>query len=197
MDDKEKIEIFYAKEQPFKEGINTLRNIILETELEEAVKWGAPIYTIENKNILGIMAFKNHFGLWFFNGSLLKDPNHILENAQEGKTKYMRHWKFASVTDIDKPLVLKYVQEAIENQKKEIVHKIGNKKPEKEPLLFKELFLKNKELEQKFQSLPPYKQKEYFEYINSAKQEKTKGSRLEKCILLLEKGIGLNDAYRS
>ena len=141
------------------------------------------------------MAFKNHFGLWFFNGSLLKDLNNILENAQEGKTKFMRHLKFTSVNDIDKLLVLNYVQEAIENQKKGIVPKKGKNKIEKEPPLFKELFLKNKELQQKFQSLTPYKQKEYFEYINTAKQEKTKGYRLEKCIRLLKKGIGLNDAY--
>ena len=38
MDDKEKINAFYTKEHIFKEGINTLRNIILETELAEAVK---------------------------------------------------------------------------------------------------------------------------------------------------------------
>ncbi|WP_245625567.1 YdeI/OmpD-associated family protein [Flagellimonas eckloniae] len=44
-------------------------------------------------------------------------------------------------------------------------------------------------------SLPTSK-KEYCEYINEAKQEKTKIKRLEKIIPMIEKGIGLNDAYR-
>jgi uncharacterized protein YdeI (YjbR/CyaY-like superfamily) len=45
------------------------------------------------KNLLGIGAFKNHFGLWFFQGSLLKQNTKLLVNAQEGKTQAMRQIK--------------------------------------------------------------------------------------------------------
>ncbi len=41
----------------------------------------------------------------------------MLINAQEGKTRAMRQWRFGSVDEIDKKLVLEYVQEAIQNQK--------------------------------------------------------------------------------
>lgn len=91
MDNAEKLNAFYDKEHPFKDGIALLRNLAKQTEFVETLKWGAPIYTIDNKNVMGIMAFKEHFGLWFFNGVFLKDPNGILVNAQEGKTKAMRH----------------------------------------------------------------------------------------------------------
>ena len=47
-----------------------------------------------------------------------------------------------------------------------------------------------------FDSLTPFKQKEYSEHIGSAKQEKTRISRLEKSIPLIAEGKGLNDKYR-
>lgn len=191
------IEAFFDTNRPYKEGISILRKLAKTTGLKETLKWGAPVYTLENKNILGIMAFKNHFGIWFFNGAFLKDPQNVLENAQEGKTKAMRHWKFTSSDQIDQKMVLAYIQEAMTNQKLGRVHvpeKIGT---ETVPPSFQELFDKDKGLEQKFQSLAPYKQREYYEYINTAKQEKTKLSRMTKCIPLIEKGMGLNDVYRN
>ena len=71
MNTQEKIEAYFAKEQPFKEGIQLLRELALKTELNETYKWGIPVYTIDNKNVLGILAFKLHFGIWFYNGCLL------------------------------------------------------------------------------------------------------------------------------
>lgn len=40
------------------------------------------------------------------------------------------------------------------------------------------------------------RQKEFSLYIEEAKQEKTKHSRLEKIIPLIFKGVGLNDKYK-
>jgi len=40
------------------------------------------------------------------------------------------------------------------------------------------------------------RQKEFSLYIEEAKQEKTKHSRLEKIIPLILKGVGLNDKYK-
>ncbi len=119
MGNAEKIKAYYGKEGPFKKGIRVLRDLALQTELEEDYKWNAPIYTIEGKNVLGIVAFKHHFGIWFFNGSFLKDPKKVLENSQEGKTRAMRHWKFTAIDQINPKLILAYIYEAIENQKKE------------------------------------------------------------------------------
>ena len=41
-----------------------------------------------------------------------------MENAQEGKTKGMRHWKFQSLEAVDEQIVLSYMKEALDNQKK-------------------------------------------------------------------------------
>jgi len=83
----------------------------------ETVKWSAPVYTVNGKNVLGLGAFKKHFGIWFFNGVFMKDEHKLLVNAQENKTKALRQMRFETIEEIDKNLVLLYVKEAIENQK--------------------------------------------------------------------------------
>ena len=98
--------------------MNELRLLAAKSGLTETFKWSFPTYTKDDKNIVAICKFKAHFGIWFFNGVFLTDTENILENAQEGKTKAMRHWKFHSNENIDKALVNSYLREAIENHKK-------------------------------------------------------------------------------
>lgn len=194
----ERIEAYFAKEQPFKEGITALREIALKTKMGESLKWDSPVYTVNGKNVLGILAFKKHFGIWFFNGVFLSDPKNVLRNAQEGKTKAMRHWKFTSNDAIDQDGVRAYIEEAIENQKKGLVLK-SEKKSEKAvvPDALNYALNSNKSLKDKFAALSPGKQREYCEYISSAKLEKTRLSRLEKIKPMILDGAGLNDMYRS
>lgn len=191
----EKIEAFYAREHQFKEGIGKLREEVLKSDLEEDFKWQAPIYTLEGKNVLGIMAFKNHFGIWFFNGAFLKDPQNVLESAQD-KTKGMRHIKYYDVDEIDLKIIRNYVAEAIENQRLGKVLVPAKKKGAKIPAELQLALDKNISIKKKFEEFSPYKQREFCEYIDSAKQEKTKFSRLEKILPMIEDGIGLHDKYR-
>ncbi|NAS11222.1 YdeI/OmpD-associated family protein [Poritiphilus flavus] len=193
----EKIEAFYAREHQYKKGIAVLRELALKTELEESYKWNFPVYTYDGKNVLGICAFKSHFGVWFFNGVFLSDPKGVLENAQEGKTKAMRHWKFLSENEIDKAGVLAYMQEALDNQRKGIALSPGPKKETVVPEALSNALDKDNELKVRFGKLTPYKQREFCEYISEAKQEKTKQSRLEKILPMIAQGISLNDKYRS
>lgn len=192
----ELLDSYYQKEHPFREGLQLLRSLALKTELKETIKWNSPVYTINNKNVLGIMAFKSHFGLWFFNGVFLKDPEKVLENAQDGKTKAMRHWKFKSIQEIDPTKVVAYMNEAIENQKKGIQLKSEKSKQTVVPSILKDAIAQNSALKEAFNAFTPYKQREFCEYIATAKQDKTKQSRLQKIIPLIEEGIGLNDRYR-
>ncbi|MGW9686950.1 YdeI/OmpD-associated family protein [Flagellimonas sp. 2504JD1-5] len=197
MEKAEKLEAYYQTEHRFKAEINALRKLALQTDCEEAYKWNFPVYTVNGKNVFGICRFKNHFGVWFFNGALLSDPKKLLSNAQEGKTKGMRHWKLGSMDDIDSQEVLNYISEAIENQKKGLA--IVPEKTSKEvqvPVLLEQALTEYKATKKAFEKLSPHKQKEFCEYIADAKQEKTKVRRLEKILPMIAKGVGLNDAYR-
>lgn len=186
---------YFEQEHIFSKGINLLRDIARKTEFVETVKWGGPVYTIENQNVMMIAAFKNHFGLWFFNGSLLTDPKGVLESAQE-KTKGMRHWKFRDINHIDKTAVLAYMEEAIANQKKGISVSPTRKKTVVMPKILQNALDKDPQLLERFRAFSPGKQREFCEHISSAKQEKTRQSRLKKSLPLISEGIGLNDRYR-
>jgi len=178
--------------------LDTLRGILLKTEFEETLKWSIPVYTINNKNVVGIAGFKDYFGLWFYNGVFLKDEEQVLINAQEGKTKALRQWRFNSIDAIDEQLILKYVKEAIENQKlgKEIKPQ-RNKKAVIIPNELQKALQANADLKIQFTSFSPSKQREYCDYISSAKREATKQSRLDKIIPMISEGVGLNDKYKN
>jgi uncharacterized protein YdeI (YjbR/CyaY-like superfamily) len=92
----------------FGEALTVLRQIINSTDLEETLKWSAPIYTLSGKNVLGHGAIKNQFGIWFFNGVFLKDEKHLLSAAQE-TTKGLSQIRFESLSEIDKNAVLSFV----------------------------------------------------------------------------------------
>lgn len=108
----------YATTHPkWSEELLLLREILINTELAETLKWGMPTYTIGGKNVVSLAGFKNHFCLWFHKGASHSDPDKVLVNAQEGKTKDMRHMRFTSGKEIKKTRIKKYILEAIRNQK--------------------------------------------------------------------------------
>jgi uncharacterized protein YdeI (YjbR/CyaY-like superfamily) len=191
------IEEYIENNEHFSEELELLRTIINSTELDETLKWNAPVYALNGKNVLGLGAFKNHFGIWFFNGVFLNDEKNLLEKAKE-TTKGLRQMRFESLADIDKNAVLSYVKEAIENQK--LGKEIKTEKKGKTvaiPIELQKEFKSNSVLKDAFKILTPGKQREYFEHIESAKQEKTKLSRIEKIKPMILKNIGLYDKYKN
>ncbi len=180
----------------WKNELKKLRSLLLTTELTETIKWGMPVYTINGKNVVGLGAFKSYVGIWFYQGVFLKDKKKKLINAQEGKTKAMRQWRFPSLDEIDDQSILEYVEEAIQNQKdgKEI-------KPAKNKTLIlpKELttyFSKNINIKNAFDKFTLGKKREFAKYISEAKREGTKLKRLEKIAPMILAGQGLNDKYK-
>lgn len=177
------------------EELNLLQSIIAQTELTETMKWGGLTYTLNGKNVIGIGGFKNFFTIWFYQGVFLEDRSKMLVNANEGVTKALRQWRFTSKEEIDERLILLYIREAITNSKagKEI-------KPEKKKTVVSALF--NTELAsdpllaEAFGKFSPARQNEFLEHIESAKQEKTKISRIEKIKPLIFANKGLNDKYK-
>ena len=166
--------------------------------LVETIKWGMPVYTLNNKNVAGFSAFKAWTGLWFYQGVFLKDTEGVLINAHEGTTKGLRQWRFSSEVEIRKKqsLILDYLAEAIQNQKdgKEI-------KPERNKALtipegLEEALKNNPSLKQSFHALSLSKRREYAEHVGSAKREETRQQRLQKVIPMILEGIGLSDKYR-
>jgi len=181
----------------WQEELTLLKSIILKTGLKETIKWGTEVYTHNDKNVIGVIGFKNYFSLWFYNGVFLKDEDKILVSAKDGKTKALRHWQFTSKEDINENLILEYIREAIRNEEEGNVWKPQRSGTAEVPDLLAETFTKDEKLKIAFEKLTPYKQKEYIEYITSAKREETKKVRLEKITPMILENVGLHDKYKN
>ena len=179
-----------------KEILMVLRDLIHTTELMETVKWGAPCYTIGEKNVVGLLSFKSYVGLWFYQGVLLKDEDKVLMNAHEDKTKALRQWRFTSAEDLDAELILKYIHEAIQNQKQNKEIKADRSQKLLIPDELKKALKDDAQLEEYFNVFSKGKQREFATYISEAKRAETRQSRLQKIIPLIRQNIGLNDKYR-
>jgi len=184
----------YIEQSEWKEELILLRKLILETSLEETIKWGAPCYTLNGKNVLGLASFKSYVGLWFHNGVFLKDSADRLIQASD-KTKALRQWRFHNLKEINPDEVRLYILEAIQNQElgKEIK---STSTPLSIPQELNLILKNNSQLKFAFEELSSGKQKEYAEYISIAKRLETKNSPCEKIIPMILSGIGLNDQYR-
>lgn len=184
------------KDLLWEEEIRTLRSIIGKTCLEEKTKWGIKVYTYRGKNVVSALGFKSYFSLWFYNGVFLSDPYNKLVNAQVGITKALRHWRFESAKEIDEPKILEYIYEAIQNEDGGKIWKPLKSKELIIPDILQRILDTEQNLKAAFESLAPYKQKEYVEYLTSAKKQETQTARLEKIRFMILEGIGLNDKYR-
>jgi uncharacterized protein YdeI (YjbR/CyaY-like superfamily) len=158
--------------------------------------WGGDVYTHEGKNIIGISGFKNHFGIWFFNGVFINDHQNVFINAQEEKTNAMLQWRMTSIEDIDEKTLLDYIFQAIKNEEAGI--RWTPKKSEKKQVsgLLAETLKKDKAFRTCFEALTPSKQKEYIEHVTSAKKVETQQARIDKIKPLVLEGKGLNDKYK-
>lgn len=189
-------EDFFNQLTNWNKELSYLRNLISDTELNETIKWGMPVYTLGGKNVLGLGGFKHHFGIWFFNGALIDDPAGYLQNAQDGKTKAMRQLRFESFEELDPNIINDLVQKAINNQKDGKEVKIDINREAEIPLLLSKAFSEDNELQSHFDKLTPGRQREYAQYIAEAKQDATKERRLDKIIPMIKDGVGLNDKYQ-
>ena len=189
-----KVDFYFNKAKKWQKELEQLRMIIIDCGLNEELKWGAPCYTLDKRNIVLIHGFKEYCALLFFKGALLKDARGIMIQQTEN-VKAARQIRFTHVREIVKmKLILKaYIYEAIE------VEKAGLKVPVKKtseytiPEEFQSALDKTPALRTAFNSLTPGRQRGYILYFSAAKQSKTRESRVEKYRKQILRGKGLDD----
>lgn len=184
------------QEEIWKEELELLRSILAETEMEKTVKWGIDVYTYNGTNLVGIAPFKSYVGLWFYQGVFLSDPLGVLNNAQDGKTKAMRQWRFQSAAEINREQVLSYLRETIENEnagKKWVIEKTTELDL---PEILEKALAEDQDLREAFEKLSLSKKKEFATHIAEAKRLETQITRLEKITPMVKAGTGLNDKYK-
>lgn len=183
-----------CKVNNWREELETLRQIVLETGLKEELKWGAPVYTHNGKNIISVGALKASANIGFFKGVLLADEHKILQ--QQGNLQSDRIIKFTEVNEIEKlKNVLKsYILEAIaiEESGKKVEFK---KNPEPIPEELAQAFEQDPAFKQAFCNLTLGRQRGYIIHFSQPKKSETRVGRIEKYKNQIFDGIGLNDKY--
>lgn len=193
------VDDYIASRPEWSSVLDALRRLLLASGLDETIKWGAPCYTRGGKNLVGIAAMKKHCALWFHQGALLDDPLGVLVNAQKGKTKALRQWRFEPGDTVDEAGVASYIAETIERHDRGeaiAVAKPTKAAPQDLPAELTAALKQDAKARATFAALTPGRQREYAEHIASAKREATRASRAEKALPLIRAGQGLNDKYK-
>lgn len=194
------VDEFVAARETWTQEVKKLREVLLSSGMDEAIKWGFPVYMHSGRNVAGLGAFKSYFGIWFYDGNLLSDPDKVLVNAQQGKTKSMRQWRMTSAKEIKVRKIKSYLKEAMMVADEATKSAKPNKRtPARTVAVPPELHgaLKaDKKAARAFGDLTPGRQRDYAEYIASAKREQTKLKRLQKIMPMIRQGVGLDSLYR-
>lgn len=189
-----KVDFFFNEAKQWKQEFKLLRNIILDCNLTEELKWGQACYTLNKKNIVLIHGFKDYCALLFFKGALLKDAKNILIQQTEN-VQAARQMRFISIKEVIKlkPAIKAYVKEAIAIEKSGAKVELKKTKEFEMADEFKIKLEAMPSLKKAFKALTPGRQRGYLLYFSLAKQSKTREARVEKYVPQILKGKGLDD----
>lgn len=172
---------------------NKLRSLILETDrnIVEDWKWG-PHYSCHGM-ICGYGGFKHHVKFTFYNGSGMKDPKKLFNHCVDNE--FNRSIKFTNADQIDEKTIKEYVKESIEVNRKGF-KRIVISKAVQIPEDLKTALEKNKVAMKYFEQLSRGYQKDFVEWVTSAKKIQTRTDRVSKVVVMCQEKRRLNDQYK-
>ena len=188
------VDEFLEKIDIWKAELNALRNIMLDCQLIETLKWGQPCYMFNKTNVVILANFKESCAVSFLKGALLSDKENLLikpgENSQGGR--FLRFKSLEEIIDAE-PIIKAYVFEAIEVEKAGL--KVAPRDPKAEPLIAEltQRFKENPTLKTAFEDLTPGRQRAYNLFFNAAKQSATRLSRIDSYTERILNRKGIND----
>lgn len=176
-----RVEVFMKKTVDWHDEYAALREIALSTGLTEDLKWMHPCYTLNDKNVFLLHAFKGYIAVFFHKGAIMKDSNGILvqqtENVQAG-----RQLRFSTMEQIvkSKKIIKAYMTDAIAIEEAGLQVAMKRPMPVKLPKDIAAAMKKIPGLAVAFKKLTPSCQREYLLYFDGAKKAETRVSRVEK-----------------
>ncbi len=189
-----KTDFFFNKQGQWQDEYAELRNIILDCDLTEDLKWGCPCYTFNDKNVALIHGFKEYCAILFMKGALMQDPKNILIQQTEN-VQSARQLRFTSKAEIVKlkATIKSYVQEALQIEKAGLKVELKKTTEYSVPEEFQAKLDTDADLKRAFLSLTPGRQRAYLFHFGQPKTSKTREARVEKAIPHILDGKGLDD----
>ncbi|MEX2369751.1 MAG: YdeI/OmpD-associated family protein [Bacteroidales bacterium] len=192
------VDEFILNSGKWEESLIMLRELLQSSGMEETVKWGQPVYSLNGKNVAGLCAFKSYSGIWFYQGVFLKDREMKLYKSEDS-TRALRQWRFENASEVrdNLELIAGYIEEAMENARQGKEIKPVKKKPFTVPAELQEALDNDENLKQCFNMLSHSKRRDYALYIEQAKRSETREKRLQKSIPMIREGKGFMDQYKN
>jgi uncharacterized protein YdeI (YjbR/CyaY-like superfamily) len=189
-----RVDWYFDKNESWEKELRKLRTIALGCQLTEELKWGCPCYTLSGSNVVLAHVFKEYCALLFFKGALLKDDHRILVQ-QTKNVQAARQIRFTNSSEVVKMerVVKAYILEAIEIEKSGLQVELKKTVEFEMPAEFKKKLKELPALKKAFYALTPGRQRGYLLHFSTAKQSKTRETRVEKCIERILDGKGLDD----
>jgi uncharacterized protein YdeI (YjbR/CyaY-like superfamily) len=187
-----KVDAFISRADWWGAEMQKLRSILLDSGLDEDLKWGKPCFLFEGKNVAILQPFKQVCALMFFKGALLEDTHGLLRSQGEDTQSAMR-LEFSSEAQIKPSVVKSYVKQAIAAEKEGRKVDFKAKRELELPQELANALKKNPRLAKAFDALTPGRRRSHVLHIKSAKQAATRSARVEKCMPRILAGKGMND----
>ena len=199
------VDAYIEKAKPFAQPVLThIREVVHAAvpEVEEAIKWSMPFFTVRGI-ILGNMAgFKEHcsFGLWNNDVQAVREASGV---EQRGSSM----GSFGRITSVKDLPSDKVMSKLIRDAAKKIAdgtrtkNWAGRVKKEKAAVEVPEALIvalkKNKAAGAKFAAMSPSCQREYSEWIGEAKTDATRDKRLAQAMEWITEGKSRNWKYQT
>jgi len=189
-----RIDAYIAKAADFAKPILThIRKLVHKAcpGVTETVKWGMPFFEYNGTILCNIAAFKQHCAFGFWNASLMKDPEGIMQ--VKDRTAMGHFDRITSQKDLpsDK-IMIAYIKESASLIEKGVKKPAPKKKapagPLPVPAELAAALKKNKKAQATFDAFSPSHRKEYIEWIIDAKTDATREKRLATTIEWLTAG---------
>jgi uncharacterized protein YdeI (YjbR/CyaY-like superfamily) len=174
------------------DALVALRQMLLETELEEEMKWGVPCYTLDGKNVLMMTSFRRGCALSFFKGAAFDDPEGLLTKPGPN-SRYARLLEFTSLEQVEslREQTEAFIQVAIQAERDGVEVVVEDDEPMPEEL--ERRLATDAGLADAFEKLTPGRQRSHILHISGAKQSATRERRVEKCAPKIIAGKGFNE----
>jgi uncharacterized protein YdeI (YjbR/CyaY-like superfamily) len=183
-----RVDAYIAKAQPFARPILEHVRKRVHAALpnaEETIKWSMPAYTLGGKIVLITAAFKAHTALNFWRGQ-------ELESSHDSVGAMGQFGKIKSVDELPSDAELdRLIREAAELAKSAPAPRKAKHASKPAPELHPEFaaaLAKAPKAKANLEGFPPSAQRDYFEWVNEAKQGATRRKRIATAVEWLSEG---------
>lgn len=163
-------------------------------EAEEELKWSRPAFMYHGKILAGMVAFKQHAALYFWNGSQI-----VPDRASTGDGAASQFGRLTTLKDLPpKKTITAAVKKAMEliDSGVKTPRAPAKKKPAlPTPECLLTALRKNRKALSTFEGFSPSHRREYIEWITDAKTDATRDKRIAQAIEWMAEGKARNWKY--